>query len=59
MFETKSLNLFHLGFKWRTNKMGMKKEGVLANLYLMKIYFLIIKRFTIKKLFSRMIKIFH
>jgi hypothetical protein len=39
--------------------MGMKKEGVLANLYLMKIYSLIIKRFMIKKLFSRMIKIFH
>jgi hypothetical protein len=39
--------------------MGMKKEGVLANLYLMKIYFLIIKRFMIKRLFSWMIKIFH
>jgi hypothetical protein len=37
----------------------MKKEGVMANLYLMRIYLLIIKRFTIKKLFSRMIKIFH
>ena len=58
-FKTKWLNSFDLGFKWINNKMGMKKEGVLANLYLMKIYFLIIKRFMIKKLFSRMIKIFH
>lgn len=57
--SNKWLSFFDLGFKWKNNKMGMKKEGVLANLYLMKIYFLIIKRFMIKRLFSWMIKIFH
>jgi hypothetical protein len=38
---------------------GLKKEGVLANLYLMKIYFFIVRRFIIKKFLSWVTKILH
>jgi hypothetical protein len=38
--------------KWR-------KEGILANLYLMKIHFLIIKQFISKEISSWVMKIFH
>ncbi len=35
------------------------KEGILAKLYLMKIYFLIIKLFISKEISSWVMKIFH
>ena len=39
--------------------MQWKKEGVLANLYLMKIRFLIIKQLIIKEISSCLMKILH
>jgi hypothetical protein len=41
------------------NMMKWKKEGVLANLYLMKIHLLIIKRFIAKGISSWIMKFFH
>ncbi len=39
--------------------MHWKKEGVLANLYLMKIHFLIIKLLIIKEISSCLMRILH
>jgi len=44
--------------RWINNMMQWKKEGVLANLYLMKIHFLIIRLFIAKGISSWIMKIF-